>query len=778
MSQLIYFNFINIDNENFFNTSNSIIRIKKINENGLEIFNSEYYIKYNLETNTLKKIYYIEVFDLDVTTLVTNNFNLELSNYLYKYAYFNDNINKSLIIYNKNNYFQFVYLGLPNLKNFIEVIINYTYFYVGNLSELESGPVTEFDTNSQNIMMLNNYQGINNYLQNTIFLDGTIYKLYIDSTGGIVDPTISLNNNYKLFKIDNYLNLDVNTYIYFYNNINTFSYILYLNSYNFTEYKTFPENYESIILLIEYVEFPGNVYIKYTQAEKYYYQIDVSGNENKIDLEIDTLEIKYSVVLSLNLQTFNSVQLNTSNTNEYYNVLFFKNYVNQNYIVKSITMFDCDYNKYFVNNFKFPEFYNISEYNIDLYDKIILNDINLLDPTILDLNYSYLFMNFDLINLINLIKYNCENNYIINFLKSNKITLDTLISYLANFEFINYNIYKIINIDNEKINNLYMNRTINILGNSSNNNYNYNYLYDNKKTYENKYNNNLGIINFNNNIMNSIRCKIVFLLGKYGYYSFYGKLYLSNYNIEIYHKKYNIDELDKKKSLINLLLYLASFSWGIKIILYNEIASEPKVSSFYNYYLGTNPYYLFNDINLTRKLNNFDTYLNITSLDNNYKNQYLKFNLEIRLKYYILFFYSDKNSILRNYDELVFNYSQYVFKIFKNKNINGNTDENKDLFFIGFQDLKQLNIFMKYLTTGIFNTNLNNLSNYFNINKSVIFCNYYNINNYWVLNSLKEPIVPNGNPNILDKNKIYFSINNLSVNQIYLQGDLSIINDI
>ena len=40
----------------------------------------------------------------------------------------------------------------------------------------------------------------------------------------------------------------------------------------------------------------------------------------------------------------------------------------------------------------------------------------------------------------------------------------------------------------------------------------------------------------------------------------------------------------------------------IKIIFYNDIESEPRVSSLFNYYLNTNPYYLFNEINLFSQL--------------------------------------------------------------------------------------------------------------------------------------------------------------------------------
>jgi hypothetical protein len=145
------------------------------------------------------------------------------------------------------------------------------------------------------------------------------------------------------------------------------------------------------------------------------------------------------------------------------------------------------------------------------------------------------------------------------------------------------------------------------------------------------------------------------------------------------------------------------------------------------------------------------------------------------LNHYILFLYSDKNSILKKYDELVFNYSQYIFKIFKINETNGNIYEHKDVFYIGFNDLKQINIFMEYLNTGLFIINHNTeSSNYFNIPTSVTFCNYYNINNYWVLDSLPRPEVSNENPDNILNYKINFSINNLKIDRIYLYGELFI----
>ena len=759
MSNLVYINFINIDSQNFFNSQNSTILVSLSSETGYNKYSNEYYVKFDYIDNTTIKKYYIEFFDISLELLNTDNFTMEISFFSYVYGYYKDDIDKSLIIYNTNNFYQLIYLGLPNLKDQINIIVDYNYYVT------ESNKVLPqvFYNDSKSIMMLNNYQGLLNYIQNSIFLSGIIYKIYINSITSVIDI---YNNNYKLFKINNNINLGLETRIYFNNIIKTFSNILYLNSYNFSDYKLFPENYESIITLIDYIYLPEDIFYKNTSSDKYFYKIDSNGNEEKFESFEYDQEIKYSVVLSLNLQTFNSVELENENENKYYNVLFFKNYINDNYFVNSITVFDYDYNKYFNDN---VEYNNIINHSSDLYNKIINNDVNLIVPIIPQINYSYLLINLDLLNLINMIKFNCENNYFNNFMKSNKISVDTLIEYLSNFELKLCNIYKISN-NNIKDSNINLNNlSYNLLS------YNYNYSYNTSKNniniedYTNK-----PIINFNNNIINCIRCKIVFLFNQIGYYSLYGKIFLDNYNIQIYHKNYDITDLTEKKKLINLLIYLATVSLGIKIIFYNDIDSEPKVSSFFNYYLNTNPYYLFNEINLVRNLNNYDIYFDINSTNINYNQQYLKLNIKIKLDYYILFLYSDKNSILKDYNELVFSYSQYIFKIFKNTDKNGNIYENKDLFYIAFNNLKEINIFLEYLNTGLFITNISKLSNYFNIQKSVTFCNYYNINNYWVLDSLPEPQIANGNPDVLLKNKIFFSINNLHINQIYLQGELYI----
>ena len=787
MSQKIYINFININIEKQINDENfNTVIIQINNDNKIVIFSNKYYIRYDINENIINKKYFIEINDIDPNNLITSNFTFQIQKSIsFTYSYFNEEPNKSIIFYNNYNYIPFIFMGLPNLRSPLEVKINY-----GLSSVLAS------DTSgNQLITLFNNYQGTYNYFGNTIYLNGSIYKINISDSGGITNnnPT----NQYKIFQIQPDIYIDLNTNIYFYNDIPIYSYILYLNNYNFSDYKINSENYESIILLIEYIDTSGNIYSIINSSNDnsigcvdctfndcnvldecedqippyttYFYTYDSSGNKQEIQVDLN-ITPSYSLVLSLDLQTFNSKQLNVPNNQEYYNALFFKNYINDNYFVKSIKMFCYDYEKYFINTFKAPQLYNIGEYHKNLYQKLIKNNTNLLKPLIFDLSkYEIFLMNLDMIQLVKLININSTNNYLNKLLISNKINLETLVNYLANFKIKKYNIYKINNFYNKtKFISLV---DINI---DQINLFNYNYNYDDKNTYVNKNNTSNSYVDFNNNILNCIECKIMFLYLFNEKYSVFGKLFLDNYNIQIYHKKYDIFNNDDKKQLIKMLLLLASTSWGINIIFYNNINSKPFIISDNSQYLLINQYYLFNQINLSKKSNEFDIFFNITSKNNCYTNQYLKLNINFKLNYYILFLYSDKLTFLDTYTELVFSYSQYIFKILKIPESNGNMYTNKNIFYIVFQNLKELNIFMNYLKTGIFDLNIQKISNYFNIIKSVVFCNYYNINNYWILNKLPQPMVSTNDPTIALKYKIIFSINNLEAKQIYLYGNMSI----
>lgn len=808
----IYINFINSDG-NLLNIFGQLILIQVISDSGLNIFTKDYVIQYYLDNNINKKIYYIETNDLDISQLKTSNFIFNLPvgvNFIYGW-YKNEAI-KSIIIFASYNYLPLIYMGLPNITSQFDVQINYQYKSILNDAWTSSNDFTyndpSFYDGSGNLLqtLFNNYDGNFNYLVNKIQIPGYIYQIYISDNSGIIG--LDSSDVYKLFKIPNQLNLTTNTNIYFYKESNLFSSILYLNNYNFVDYKKFSNEYESIILYIEYIETPGGIYSTTDLSDNlipnnypcdsdcfefnqkpFFYKYDESGNVIPVDLDINT-NPSYISIQSLNLQTFNSSQLASSNEDEYYKTLFFYNYINSNYFVKSIKMFCYDFKKYFVNYSpetnpkKPPQLNNIGSFTCDLYEIIIESDSNLGIPVIMNLNYPWVFVNIDLLNLIKLIRFESVNNYFYNLTKSKKINLKVIVDYLSGFEIKKYNIYKIFNLDNnDNPNDLldYKNSIRSTVFRLSSNN-NYNYIYDNSNLinlYDIKDNNKFNRkINFNNGIMNCIRCKIIFFLSGYmGMYSFDAKLFLDNYNIQIYHKKYNFENNpnnQEKKKLINALVYLATMSVGIKVIFYNEKKSEPSASSIYNYYLNSNPYYFFNEINLSKANNEFSIYLDIIGEKNNYKNQFLKFNMYFNKNYYLLFLYADKGTPVGYFEELIFTFSQYTFKIFKIPNPNANLNEKKDLFYIGFNNLKDINIFMDYLEYGIFNPNKENLSNYFNFSKSKIFVNYYNINNLWVLDSVDSPVEISSLPNPINKYQIYFSINNLKVDQVFLYGDLSI----
>ncbi len=756
---------INIISSNFniFNINNNTITITKYNYYETITFSEQYQIKYNIDANINNKKYYIEI-NIDPIDLNTSNFDLTLDSELnYEFLFFNDETSKSIVIYGINQFVPLIYLGMPNYKDSQNINITYNYYSI-DLNNPEG-------FNTENLVIFNNYEGNYNYLLNSLQINGNIYKIIL-LNNSIYNNTLQTFLN--IFKIKNELLLNLNTNIYFYDNSNLSSYLIYLNNYNFTDFKNFPEKYENIVVLIEYST--NGTYNECLKNYNEYFDYFTECTENQIDISNNDYYI-----YNLNLQTFNSIDVENLSNNKYFNTLFFYNYIDPNYTIKSISIFDYDYDKYFVNmEPSYPiqpiETLNIGSYDNTLYYKIIDNDINLSEPIILDLNYELLFLNFDLLYLFKMMNFT-ENNIFIKLTQSKKINIEIIVDYLYTFVIKEYNIFKIKNIftkTNFLKNNIESTEKIQIIDG-----YNYNYNYNNEQIVFLNYLNNYSIktVNFNNNITNSIRCKIVFLFWNYTNYSFDGKIFLDNYNIQIYNKKYcfkNEIKNDNKKKLIKMLLFLALCCFGIKIIFYNNKISEPKVSSAYNYFLATNDYYLFNEINLSRKSNDFSIIFDSTIANNTNQSSFLNFNINISKNYYILFLKTTKCNFLFEFKELIFTYAQYTFKIFKLDKPNGSIDKYNDLFYISFQTLKELNIFLIYLKTGIFDTNPKILSNYFNIPESVLFCNYYNINNYWVLNSIPPPAVPYNNPNVLDNNKINFSINDLYINQIYLYGELFI----
>jgi len=745
MEDIIYINFIYIYDKLFFFKLNDKLTIKINYLNDLTLFENSFDINCEIYKNINDKQYFIKIPKIIINNLTVSNFIVNLPKYYYyDYAYYKNDKHKSIIIYKDYNYLPLIYLGLPNLKSKKYFKINYKYKEINSnvFSDCSGNIINDcncdidcsgnYTSNSNcQITLFNNYFGNSNYFLNRIKLKGNIYEICINNNG-ITSFDNGITHNYKLFKIKNNLDIDINTNIYFYDDTsgNYLSYIINLNSYNFSPIKNIPIEQENLIANINYIT-------------------DSSGSV-------------YNSILSLNMQTFNPNQLCQTNLdssgNFYYNTLFFFNYINPNYTVDYLNIFSYDYDKYFDNTEIPLEFYNVNYCQHNLYDYIINLDSNLSIPIILNILEPYLFINLDFINLdirlINMVNY--ANDFFYKSTNSNKINLDILVKYLINFTIKKYNVFKLTNIRN--IDNNDNVTTYDIVRNEL---YGYLSLYVKSYLYKdpNEY------INFNNNVVNCIRCKVIFYYKSNtnmqinGYYEVDAKLFLNNYNLELYHKKYNFEnessDINKIK-LINLLLFLQTTTYQIKLYFYNKKNSVIPA------------YYIYNQVDLFKNINDFETTINVELLNNTYTNGYLKYNIQVNKKYYILFLYADIDSFLNlsNYDELIFYNNKITFKILKIDKPNGNTLENKLLFYISFQNLKEINMFMKYISTGILDTNNNNtnLSTYFNIQNSITFYNYYELNNYWIK---EEGMLPN-------KHKINFSINNLYLNQIYLYGNLFI----
>ena len=415
-----------------------------------------------------------------------------------------------------------------------------------------------------------------------------------------------------------------------------------------------------------------------------------------IQLYSSSNQYVYSYIICLNLENFSLNNLN-------YNVLFFKN------LVSDISF---DSNNTILN--VFDSFVNPSTVYINcntpitnLYTLIIQNNTNLTIPQIPI--WTYTEFNKQKLN-INLIDYIIDTKYINDILQTEILNLTILVTYLNQYLFKTYNVYKINNVSNTKV---------------------------------------INKINISNITVNCIYVKIVFIFSKDKYYSINGQLFLNNYNLEIYNKSYNFTSLDPtidpKKNLILLLLNIIMELEYIKIYFYNEL-NDPVINSTLTYSVFPNTLYLYNNLFIPSNQCN----LNISV------GSYLKLNINLKLDYFILFLYSKITDL-----KLIFSVNNKLFKLLRigksnNSNYpNGNIYSQQNLYYIAFQNILEINIFMEYIQTGVHNPNVN-IQNCFNIQNSINFSK--NINNYWI-------------PTTNTTNILNFTILNLELNQIYLYGE-------
>lgn len=670
MTTKINIDYLNLDGDYLFGITNSSIFIRVVSTD-IIIYSQRLFVLYDIEPYKLNKIYYTTInYPLISTTTILENiqlpqslkYNLVLPTVLGNPA--------NLYIYPLTTNIPLVLLGLVNTVGKVYINVTVSSYNI-NYNTVISNP------RSYRINLFNNYN------ENYFNIQGNITSI---NAGGLsITSSISTYNLYNALPY----NIDMKTKIYFYNT-------LYCSIINLATMSRKKDN--SIIFLIK-------LYNGLVELYSYITCINID-KINYLDKYIKTMYFEIGVSI---------VGVNTM----------------------SITMFSYDYNDYFMGT-PVPLVYNmifvLSSVNSNLYDliidyigtpliqPIIPTDICFTEDIFNPLNIQiyqvceHYVKNIESLKLVDLISFEVEDNYVNEFFQNKVLSLHRVASYLSNYFIKDYNLYKIIN---------------------------------SQQNISSK------IINIENSITNCILIKIIFLYvgnsNERKNYELYGKLFLDNYNLEIYHIKYDFTPppVNLYLDLLNFLLYMMVNYYQINIFFYNN-PSDPVITGPIQYSNLPNPFYNFNYMSLTR-INGTQLYF---SLD---PNNYLKFNLQIKFDYYILFFYS---TVITD-NELIFQVGNLYFKILKIDNPNGNLNYGTSLYYIMFANLIELNIFMKYIKTGIYQiVNVIPLD-YFNITTSKNFIK--NSNGFWVISD---------GPGSL----INFTIKNLYVDQIYLYGENNINN--
>jgi hypothetical protein len=388
------------------------------------------------------------------------------------------------------------------------------------------------------------------------------------------------------------------------------------------------------------------------------FMIEILDNDNSV---------YYRYIVNLNYDLID-------NNSSYNVVIFFKNFVeNTLFNTFNLYVFDYDYNKYFskLNESDYDLVLPITVDNANLYDILINSNDDLLVPLIPDLNYDQ--QNFNKIIIINNLFLNQNIDIISEFLKSSAVSIDLLADYLSNYNIKPYNFWKIttnysnntnLNINNFLLNTMLMNVNI-------------------------KY-------NLNNNIL---------------YYNLYAELFNNNNKIDLYHKNYDLTKNNKKQLIIDFILIILNYL-NIYIYFYNDITDLNNKTLILNNDEIISPFTKFNKFILPKSDTNFrfsfDQFFN------------LNLTIDLAISYKIIVFKSD---ISDEFDETILNfkYNGFIFQIFNIPNINGNIDNENNVFYIAFSNISECNEFMNYITTGILYVVDNEVTSFFNISPSLNF---------------------------------------------------------
>ncbi len=377
-------------------------------------------------------------------------------------------------------------------------------------------------------------------------------------------------------------------------------------------------------------------------------------------------------------------------------VLFFKNYVTGiEYSNINIRVFESDFSIYFLNltagDYILCNQITLSDAN--LYNLLVYSNNNIPTIPILNLDENKYFKGIELEALIDMISFNNDSKDLITiFLSSEDEQFDIFTNYLYQFKIKSYNFYNIL----------------------------FSYNYEVKPIIEYTEAQNISqrsVLYPENVLINNIliNIEIVFkdLNGELKNYNIYGTMINNNNTWDIYTKSYNLNNTNKYNLLKDINLMAINYE-KINIYLYNDIGDlnnniKPSVSIF------SDIYYKYNNFLLNRE----NSTLGYT-LDANY---YLKFYINIKSNYNMLIFYSN-TLIDSEYDILNFklnNITRIYFKLLKVKEYTGNVKPGTVIFNILFQTIQQVNDFLVYLKTGQYVPQIQNVSSYFNIPKSVNF---------------------------------------------------------
>ena len=441
-----------------------------------------------------------------------------------------------------------------------------------------------------------------------------------------------------------------------------------------------------------------------------------------INFVIDVLDTNgdsyYKYIVNLNYDLID-------NDNNYSLVIFFKNFIsNQNYTDIKLYVFEYDYYKFFSNltKFDYELLPKIILTDAILYDLLIGSNDNLITPTIPTINVDDFNTYLDKIMIINNLFLNQNINVISEFLKSSLITIDLLADYLCNFNIKPDNFWKLTsnysNILNLDVNNFLLNSLL----------MNVNIIY--------------GIISDDTTIDN------------FSYYNLYAELFNNNNNIDLYHKKYdisnvnNVNNVNKKSLITNCIIMILNYV-RINCYFYNDITDLDNVLGIFKNTIITNPYIKFNNFILPKS--NVNLRFDVDQFYN------LKFVIDLQLSFKILVF---KNNTISD-TILKFKTNNYIFEIFNIPEINGNIDNENNIFYIVFNSINETNEFMNFITNGIL-AEPNNISSFFNITNSLYF-KKNDLTGYYELSSETTSVI---NFTILNLDLTVGSIfnNNITIN--------------